>query len=542
MARTVLGLAVAVSLLGGLGVAAPPTAEELLLALAARSAGVSSWEERGVCTFEIVGSAVVRVAYEARAAYPRVRVEFERLEGAGGLTWDFPTVLCDVEEGRQYTSTRPGVWWGVELDRGWAELVGVGKLFAGIARSWAVEERELEWVLVGAGEEDGWPYAVELWLDRETLALRRTVIDQLGGTLIFDVVELRTGIDVPAGALALPPEADVRVRTPRSPEAEAIVRGIWERYADLPSLYARRTEDEGGREAVVEIWYKDPLLRVESSSPYRVPTPTVLLLDLEGGVTYAREDGTWEGVGFFPVPSGLRPRIALGMAVGLQPGFRFTGVEEDEVDGRSAWRITGEPGTVFDRVPVWRWWVDRETLAVLQYEEPVGITAGGTYLSETRRVRIEAFEPGAPVPPEKLLLPEGVAPRRPGLVPLDEPGGRAEEGLPWEPYSPDALAAAREAGKPVLLYFTADWCRPCRVLEDEAFRDLRVLQEAEGFVRLRVDLTEWGSPIGAELRAAYRVIALPTVVVLRRDGAEAGREEGVVPAGELLRLLRRVVP
>lgn len=405
-----LFVAVAFFLLSGLGVAATPRVEELLSTIAARCARITSWEERGVCTFEIAGWAATRVSYHAWATYPRVRLEFERLGGAGGLTLEFPTMLYDVEEGRRYTSLEPGVWWVVELDRGWTELVGVGRILAGTARFWAVEERDFEgqpmWVLVGAGDDDGWPHAVELWFDQEDMILRRTRIEQLGLSLTLDAVEFRTGIDLPAGALALPPAADVRVRTPRSPAAEAVVAAIWERYADLPSLYVLRIEDEGGEKAVVEVWYKDPILRVERSSRYRVPAPVVYLFDLDRGVTYAREDGTWEEVGFSPVPPHLRPRIALGLAVGLKVGFRFTGVEEDEVDGRPAWRITGEPGTVFDRVPVWRWWVDPETLAVLQYEEPVGMLAAGIYLLETRRVRIEAFVPGAPVPAEKVLLPK----------------------------------------------------------------------------------------------------------------------------------------
>ncbi len=86
-------------------------------------------------------------------------MEFERPEAVGELTWETPAVLYDVEAGRQYTSTRPGVWWG-ESDRGWAELVGVGRLLAGTARFWAMEERDFEgqplWVLVGAGEDGPW--------------------------------------------------------------------------------------------------------------------------------------------------------------------------------------------------------------------------------------------------------------------------------------------------------------------------------------------------------------------------------------------------
>ncbi len=67
---------------------------------------------------------------------------------------------------------------------------------------------------------------VELWFDPEALTLRRTRIEQQWPTLTLDAVEFRTGIDVPA--------------------AEAVVAAIWERYADLPSLYVLRREDEGG--------------------------------------------------------------------------------------------------------------------------------------------------------------------------------------------------------------------------------------------------------------------------------------------------------
>jgi thiol:disulfide interchange protein/DsbC/DsbD-like thiol-disulfide interchange protein len=46
-----------------------------------------------------------------------------------------------------------------------------------------------------------------------------------------------------------------------------------------------------------------------------------------------------------------------------------------------------------------------------------------------------------------------------------------------EPFSPEKLASLRAAGKPVFVYFTADWCLTCKVNEKSAI-DTRVAQDA----------------------------------------------------------------
>ena len=98
----------------------------------------------------------------------------------------------------------------------------------------------------------------------------------------------------------------------------------------------------------------------------------------------------------------------------------------------------------------------------------------------------------------------------------------------------DALAEAKEAGKPVILYWGAVWCPPCNQMKATLFRDPSFIAETENFVPVYLDgdtegAQRWGERFG--------ISGYPTVIILQSDGTEITRIASATMAGELPHLL-----
>ena len=80
------------------------------------------------------------------------------------------------------------------------------------------------------------------------------------------------------------------------------------------------------------------------------------------------------------------------------------------------------------------------------------------------------------------------------------------EGIVWETDFKKAQQEARASGKPLLLDFTAPWCKPCQMMDREFWVRDDVIQAAKPFIAVKVDFDA-----KKNLVDRYKVSAIPFV-------------------------------
>lgn len=114
--------------------------------------------------------------------------------------------------------------------------------------------------------------------------------------------------------------------------------------------------------------------------------------------------------------------------------------------------------------------------------------------------------------------------------------------ITWLTSEKVAIEKAAAEGKPMLIDFGATWCKACKELEHETFPDSNVRNEAKRFVALRVDATDDEDKEVIRLKDKYKVVGLPTVIFLDKNGKEATRFNEFVKPDKFYAAMKCNVP
>ncbi len=97
------------------------------------------------------------------------------------------------------------------------------------------------------------------------------------------------------------------------------------------------------------------------------------------------------------------------------------------------------------------------------------------------------------------------------------------------------MAEARDAARPVFIDFYAEWCAPCKIIEEKIIPDSRVQAALDGFIFVRVDMD-----IDLKAGRRFNVVGMPTLLVLSGEGEELFRQVGLIEPGDLAERLLEI--
>jgi len=98
---------------------------------------------------------------------------------------------------------------------------------------------------------------------------------------------------------------------------------------------------------------------------------------------------------------------------------------------------------------------------------------------------------------------------------------RAEVPAGWSTNYAAALSQAAKEQEPALVFFTASWCGPCKLMARSTLSEASVEQVLSNFARVAIDIDEQ-----REVAAEHGIEAVPTFVLLSPAGDEVRRVTG----------------
>jgi thiol:disulfide interchange protein DsbD len=106
----------------------------------------------------------------------------------------------------------------------------------------------------------------------------------------------------------------------------------------------------------------------------------------------------------------------------------------------------------------------------------------------------------------------------------------------WQKFSEIKYESLIKGNERMVIDFYADWCIPCKELDAITFSNAKVIKELGRFSKYKVDMTKTTDENDL-LRKKFKVVGMPTVLIIDAKGTEVKRLSGFVNADEFLKII-----
>lgn len=124
-----------------------------------------------------------------------------------------------------------------------------------------------------------------------------------------------------------------------------------------------------------------------------------------------------------------------------------------------------------------------------------------------------------------------------GLALAQAPEDTPKPTIGWATSYAEGMATAKAQNRPVLIKFSAEWCKWCERMDVEVFVDDPVIQALQGYTCIKVDVDK-----RPDVAMAYSVRSLPRVVVVNTHQEIVGDWLGYLRPDRFLEMVVDLAP